>query len=114
MLNVNYEYRKGILFIRLYGQITKDNLNNIKNEIITIIDKSGVTNIVFNLKNIIRIDNYGLKEIYDIYQKIKKKGIIYFCDSDSKIVNSILKQNSFYGFMNFIETEVKAFNLIKI
>ena len=114
MLKVDYEFRKGILFIRLYGQLTNNNLQNIQNEIINIIDKSGVTNIVFNLKNIIRIDNYGLKEIYEIYQKIKKKGLIYFLDSDSKIVNSILKQNSFYGFMNFIETEVRAFNLIKI
>ena len=114
MLNVEYEYRKGILFIRLYGQLTQNSLKKIKNEIINIIDRSGVTNIVFNLKNIIRVDNYGLKEIYEIYQNIKKKGLIYFLDSDSKTVNSILKQNSFYGFMNFIETEVKAFNLIKI
>ena len=49
MLDVNIEFSRGVLFVRLSGSITKDNINNIKYNIKSILEKSGIKFLVFNL-----------------------------------------------------------------
>ncbi len=51
MLDVNIEFSKGVLFVRLSGDITNDNASNIKNNVVNILTKSGIKYLVFNISD---------------------------------------------------------------
>lgn len=50
MLDINYEIRKGILFIRLGGVLNKNTVSKLQNEVTDMIKDNGIRNVVFNLK----------------------------------------------------------------
>ena len=51
MLDINIEFSKGVLFVRLSGNISKENVSNIEDNIISILQKSGIKYLVFNLSS---------------------------------------------------------------
>lgn len=59
MLKINMEYRKGILFIRLKGDLTKYTYKSLNNYLLPVINNQGIKYIVYNLENIQIIDKYG-------------------------------------------------------
>lgn len=70
MFDVNIEFKKGILFVKLSGTMKKDNALNIKNSIINILNMSGIKYIVFN---ILDLDIKDGKYIFDdIKQEVEK------------------------------------------
>jgi anti-anti-sigma factor len=105
MLKINMEYRKGILFIRLKGELTKYTYKSLNNYLISVIKNQGIKYIVFNLAYINLIDNYGkasLKMIIDEVKKNHGRGLI----AHSKI--------RFDNNFKIIDDELMAFNAIKI
>ena len=48
MLNVGTEFRKGILFVKLKGDLNKDTFYKLIKKVINEVRKSGIRNIVFN------------------------------------------------------------------
>lgn len=48
MLDINIEFTKGVLFVRLSGLLNKSNSINIENNIVNILTKSGIKFLVFN------------------------------------------------------------------
>lgn len=52
MLNINIEFTKGILFIRLEGILNDNNIDNIKNTIMKILNEGGIRYLVFNVHNL--------------------------------------------------------------
>ncbi len=83
MLKTNMEFSKGILFIRLKGDLNKNTIKGV-------IDKD-FKYIVLNIDNIYSIDNYSIKylnKIYKLYEENNNKFII--CDKFN-ISNKLLK-----------------------
>ena len=72
MLGINYEIRKGILFIRLNGDLTINTSNKVKEEIIDMIVDNGIKNVVFNISEISLIDDTGIQELYNNFELCKK------------------------------------------
>ncbi len=68
MLNVLMEFRKGILFVRLYGQLTDQTINTFKTQVKEVIVNSGIKYVVLNVDNLKSISNEGILEI----RKLKK------------------------------------------
>lgn len=52
MLDINIEFTKGVLFIRLEGVLNDSNVDNIKNTIMKILDEGGIRYLVFNVHNL--------------------------------------------------------------
>lgn len=108
MLKINYEFRKGIFFIRLSGDFDKENyyeyldsLNNLTYEI-------GFKNIVLNIDDIKSIDIYGINYIMNYYNYILDiDGKFILCEKDNYISNRILKNK-----IPCIGNEIEAFNKI--
>lgn len=73
MLEYNFIFKKGILFIRLRGEINKITSKIIKEEIDPLIEENGIKNVVLNVSGINSIDNYGIATIYESYQKMNSK-----------------------------------------
>ena len=52
MLKMNYEFRKGILFVRLLGNFDKDNYQRNLHKLDELIEEFVITNIVLNIDEI--------------------------------------------------------------
>jgi anti-anti-sigma regulatory factor len=98
MLKINTEIRNGIFFIRFIGELTKENKDELDN-IDFLIKDNGIENVVLNVSNINKLDDYVLNYI----EKNCRKDW-YICGLNKKICKSKL---------NEINNELSALNLIR-
>lgn len=59
MLKINLEYRKGILFVRLKGNLNANTAPRFEEYTIPIIKDYGIKYMVYNLDELVSIDNVG-------------------------------------------------------
>ena len=105
MLKINMEYRKGILFIRLKGELTRFNYQNLNDYLINLINDKGIKYIVFNLEYITLIDNFGKDSIRTIISETKRNnGYGLICKSKYHFEDTI----------RIIDNELMALNIIKV
>lgn len=105
MLKINMEYRKGVLFIRLKGNLTKETVNSLNQYLIPVITKHGIKYIVYNLGAVTVIDNYGkasLQEGVDAARLNQGEGLI---------CNTNLTLN---GEFKVVDNELTALSLIEV
>lgn len=113
-MSILTEYRKGIMFLRVKGNLNKKTYKELESEINNMVDGCGINNIVINLEEISKIDMKGISSLYYIYEVIKKiKGNLYLYLGNNEI-KSTLKNVRIFNYMNEIDSELKAFDLIKI
>lgn len=110
MLNVNLEYNKGILFVRLKGVLDRTSSYKINNYLIPVIFKQKIKYLVYNLYNLEDIDEDGQEALLNTESAIKNnKGIICLCEV-SKYLNK--KINRVH--IRKIKNELFAFNIIEV
>ena len=49
MLEINMEFRKGILFVRFIGELTKNTVDIVRREVGDTLKEYGIANVVFNV-----------------------------------------------------------------
>ena len=92
MLKTSMEFKRGILFIRLKGDLNKNTIRGV-------IDRN-FKYIVLNIDDMYSIDSYSIKylnKIYRLYEENKNKFII--CDkfnTSNKLLSDIPKINREY------------------
>ena len=83
MLKTNFEFSRGILFIRIKGDLNKNSIKELKIKDFKFI--------VLNINNMYSIDSYSIKYLNSIYKMIQdKNGEMVLCDKYS-ISNKLLK-----------------------
>ena len=107
MLNIDYEFRKGILFIRLIGHLTVDTAGRVKEEITDMIIDNGIKNVVFNISDISVVDEVGMKNLGINFELCKKNcNNVLLCGLNkwrSMVVNSeYLVENELSAFKKII------------
>ena len=113
MLESILEFRRGILFVRLQGILTKETIDKL-DEVINLIQDDDVSNILLNMKGIDNIDMKGIHKLLYIYELCKsKKGQTLICGINSNIENKI-KKNHLLNYIVETENELGAFDIIKI
>ena len=91
MLELDGEFARGILFVTLIGKLTEDTVNIFKNQLLNLINKSGINNLVINMDNIESVDDKGLKEIKEIEKILKiNGGNLTMCNIPHNIKNNCL------------------------
>lgn len=98
MLKTSMEFSKGILFIRLKGDLNKDTIKGI-------IEKD-FRYIVLNIDNMYSIDSYSIKYLNKIYQEHNNYGKMIICDKFN-ITRKLLKD------IPKIDNEREAFKLFE-
>lgn len=110
-----FEYRKGVLFIRLFGVLTKETSNDFELEINNIIKENGLTNVVLNIEKISNIDQKGIHLLYYIYELSRKNnGKSLICNIPNENIRRKLKRKRLLNYVKEIDNELRAFELIKI
>ncbi len=61
MLNINLEFIRGILFVRLKGALTQITADKLNDTLIPIIINNGIKNLVYNINELKSIDEIGKK-----------------------------------------------------
>ncbi len=81
MLKINFEFRKGIFFIRLIGNLSKETYNKIETEMNDLIINNKFKYIVINTNYLKTIDLDGLNYITKIYYIAKEnESNLVICD----------------------------------
>ena len=114
IINIDIEFRRGILFVRLIGKLINEANIKLKDELVTLINRSGIYNIVINLENVNEIDKLGLDTIYLLKSLIdKNNGNFILCEIPQNIENQISKiNNNLYLYKTQNElTALKALNI---
>ena len=90
MLKMDLEYKSGVLFIRLEGNLIRKTNYKINNYIIPVIIKHEIKYVIYNLEKLKTIDESGIDAILNTKCKIKNnKGTIYLCKVSDEISKKI-------------------------
>lgn len=109
MLEVNMEFKRGILFVRLKGILNGDTCANLKQELNELITVNGIKYVLLNLSGLEELDKYGLDTIKANYNCISKnQGKLLLCGAKRIPYNENIKN------IYHIREEGSAFNLIHI
>lgn len=105
MLKINMEYRKGILFVRLKGNLNASTAPKFKEYTIPIIKDYGIKYLVYNLNELVEIDNRGEDALLEGQKEITDN-----CGKVLLVNNNINTQIKFEKISN----ELAALELLKI
>jgi len=100
MLRVNYEYKGGVLFVRLDGNLDSRNIYLLSNSIKQIIRIGGIIYTVLNVENVSALNDSYIRFLIDDI----KSSNVYLCgyDSNNYDYNNILlnKESSIFNYIN--------------
>lgn len=111
MLDINMEIRRGILFVRLKGSLTKETTKYFKSEVSNLIEEKGIRYLVINLAYVNNIDEVGIDIILKEYRYIASScGKVVICgiDENKKIEAKYFKN------IHKSDNELQAFRIINI
>ena len=113
MLEITIEYRHGILFVRLGGMLTKKTYSLLQDTVTDIIEKGGITYLVFNLEHLTQIDDTGINCLISNYNLVNQnKGLSMICGIKDNL-KQILNQNKIFNFFHKISDELSAMKVIE-
>lgn len=115
MLDINIEFRKGILFIRLEGILNYETVYKLNEEVLNTIKTNGIKYIVFNLENLYYIDMDGIKAIMNHYNLVNSyNGKSLICGISSSLVKNRIKQSNILDYLSETSNELSALKLINL
>ncbi len=105
MLKINMEYRKGILFVRLKGELNKYTYEGLDKSLAPIIEDQGIKYLVVNVDYLNVLDKYGIKALEKKVQDTSNNGgMTLICNNKFNINNKF----------QIIDNELAALKIISI
>lgn len=105
MLKVLMEFRKGILFVRLFGILNDSTIGEFKSEVKEVIIESGIKYVVLNTSNLEGISKEGVQEIKNLKKILKKTdGQFFLFGGEIKELKSLVN----------LENELNVFERVVI
>lgn len=106
MLEIDMDSKYGILFVRLFGELTKKTRKKLNNEVWNLLINVGIKNVVFNLENVYKMDDSGFKTLVKCYDVcMENNGNSMICLSKNKFDYDLKP-------FNVVDDELSAVNLI--
>ncbi len=114
MLEMNLEFIRGMLFIRLKGKLDQNTYTKLNDCLDQMIHEKKLKYFIINLENLEKIDEKGIKTILDRYYDISvQDGRLVLCGvSRFSISNQSLR--SLFFQIEKTNNELSAFHLINI
>ena len=102
MLNINMEYKKGVLFVRLIGSLNELSAHKLLDTLIPIIVKYGIKYLVYNFNELVSIDDIGKKSLLLGYNAI--------LNNNGNVLNNRFRFDCFKETKN----ELTALDILKV
>ncbi len=110
MFQMDVEYNKGILFVRLKGNLTSKKTYELNNYLVPVLLKHKIKYLVYNLYELDSIDESGVNALLNTKSAIRiNKGKIYICEAKDTIKKWIKNLH-----IQELENELSALKTIKI
>ena len=114
MLDINFEFRRGVLFIRLRGVLVKNTIRDFDSYVTTLIRDNGIRNVVFNVSGLTKIDLKGISRLFYNYELCKRnRGVSLLCCVDNYNIHEKIKSTRLFKYMVDVNDELSAFNFIE-
>lgn len=114
-MEINTNCQKGILFVYLFGQLTKNTVIKLNEEVTTLVKDNGIKNIVFNITDLNLIDINGINALYSNYKLIKENnGYSCLCGINNPIVKHRIANSKISKYIYEASDEIGALNLINL
>ena len=114
MLNIDLEYKKGILFLRLNGVLNKTTSFILKDAMKRIVSGAGIKYLFINFENLCEIDKEGISTIiYSYNEYLKSSGKLMVCGYNENVRINIEK-TELKDYALELKNEISAFNLVNI
>lgn len=111
MLDIDMEPIRGILFVRLSGNLDRRNIKKLNTEVVKFLRQVGIKNIVFNINDLNYIDKYGESALINSFLICQRnKGQSLICVDDSKKLPKRI--SDFLESKMIVNDELSAVNLI--
>lgn len=105
LLKVLMEFRKGVLFVRLFGVLNEATIKTFRSEVKEVIIEAGIKYVVLNVDNLEGITKDGVLEIKALRKMIKKMdGEFFLFGGEIKELKSLVN----------LENELKVFERVVI
>ena len=115
MLKITLEFRKGILFARLQGKLTKDTAVEFQNEVVLLVQKNGIHTVVVNVEELEDLDLKGMNALLYCYESCKKnKGTALLCGVTKESVKKRLDKGRIFNYMFQITNELDALKKVEV
>lgn len=111
MLDLDMEFKQGILFVRLKGILNGDNCTTLDEQLTSLIKDNGIKYVLINLNKLRYIDKYGINVLL--------KNYIYISSNNGKFIivgiNKLFDYNvNIIDNLYQVEDEITAFKLVNI
>ena len=114
LLDINLEFHKGILFVRLDGILNKNTVDKLDDEVTNLIKENGIRNIVFNISNLNSIDCDGINGLLNNYEICKSNnGKSLVCGLNG-LVKQTINNSRLLKYMYEATDELSAVNVINL
>lgn len=115
MLKTILEFRRGVLFVRLDGVLTKDTIFRLQQDVTLKIKGGGIRNVVLNLRKLENIDFKGMNSLLYLYELCRDHhGKLLICGLEDGKVYDKLQKNNLFKYLVQINNEINAFELVGI
>ncbi len=113
MLDIHMGFKRGILFIKLIGDLNKSTVLKLNEEVTSVIEENRIRNVVFNVANLKTIDENGINSLlfnYEISRKNDGKSLL--CGINKNIYGKISNSN-LLKYMYETSNELDAIRLLE-
>ena len=116
MFDIEMEFIRGMLFVRLDGILSKKTSKELNSVLDKMINEQGIRYFVINLENVNTIDEDGIKSLIDHYfDVIMRNGKLVVCGYNHKLESQICDEvNIAFKNIENSSNELGAFRLIHI
>jgi len=115
MLKIDMEFKRGILFIRLEGNLNKQNIEKFNNDVIPVVLKHGLKYVVVNLDKVNSIDVFGIESLMELNEIVSKwDGKTTLCSLTNNQVKTSLNESTYSSMFYETSNELTALGVMKL
>ena len=115
MLDIDIEFRKGIVFIRLSGILNKTTVSKLNDEVTDMIRDNGIRNVIFNISEVTYIDIKGINTLLYNYELCSQnKGKILLCGINNNEVREKILNSRLLKYIKEMPDELSASKFINV
>lgn len=113
MLNVDVEYKRGVLFLRLIGKLNTDTRKEL-DEVLDLVPLVGFKYVMINFEKLYSIDDDGIKTIMNSCEKlVNREGKLLVCGYNN-LIKLKIENSNILSYALETKNELGAFKLINI
>lgn len=115
MLDIDFEFRRGILFVRLNGILSDNTYSKLDDSLKNLVDREIIRYVVFNIEELRYIDLKGIEALLNYNLILNQNGgKALVCGLKNDLVKHRINNSRMLDYMFEVSDELGAINAINI